>query len=139
MSNFLRTAAMSLAGATLLCVATPLAASAHGATTGTYLYDCSTLTQRPSQITLACADANRYLSHITWSAWAGHSVHAKGTLHWNTCTPTCAGGTMKSASINFVATGRKKVNGTWLFTELKGPKSAWGTGSALFALPTSAL
>ena len=41
--------------------------------------------------------------------------------------------------ISFTATDRKDVKGTWLYTELKGPKGAWGTKSKVFDLPTSAL
>ena len=138
MKKTIITAVAALAGLSFT-LATPLAASAHGAKSGTYLYDCSTLTQRPTSITLTCADGNRYINHITWATWSGTSVAASGTLNWNTCTPSCAAGTMKTRKVEFIATDRKKVNGTWLYTELKGPKFAWDNGTKVFALPTSAL
>ena len=58
---------------------------------------------------------------------------------WNDCTPTCVAGKVKTKVISFTATDRKDVKGTWLYTELKGPKGAWGTKSKVFDLPTSAL
>jgi hypothetical protein len=135
----LRTSATALAGACILTIASPLAAGAHAATSATYLYNCSTPTQRPREIVVTCADAGRYLANITWSKWSGATAHAKGILHWNTCTPTCSAGKMKSSSITFTATDRRDVKGTWLYTELRSSKNTWGTGSAVWALPTSAL
>jgi hypothetical protein len=139
MNKIMRTSVIAVTGASLLTLAAPLVASASGASSATSLYNCSTLTQRPREIVLTCADANLYVAHITWSSWSGASAHAKGTLHWNTCTPTCVAGAFKSKSISFVATGRRKVKGVWLYTELKSQKNTWTTGSALYSLPTSPL
>lgn len=138
-NKLMRTSATALAGACLLTFGVPLAASAHGATSVTYLYNCSTPTQRPREIVITCADAGRYVTNITWSKWSGTTAHAKGILHWNTCTPTCSAGKMKSSTITFTATGRRDVKSTWLYTELKSSRDTWGTGSALWALPTSPL
>jgi hypothetical protein len=139
MNKILRTSVIALAGACFFTLTTPLVAGAQSVKNQTSLYNCSTPTARPSNIVITCADAGRYVAHITWSSWSGKSAHAKGTLHWNTCTPTCASGKEKSQVINFIATDRRKVHGTWLYTELKGPKNAWGTGSAIWSLPTAAL
>jgi hypothetical protein len=137
--KILRTSVVALAGASLFTLATPLVASASAVKTGTYLYDCSTPTQRPKEIVLTCADANTYVTKISWSNWSSNSAHAKGIFHWNTCTPSCAAGTTKSRAITFTATDRRKVKGVWLYTELKATKKTWNTGSAIWALPTSAL
>jgi hypothetical protein len=139
MKSISRSLVAALTGALLLSIATPVVAGAQGASSATYLYNCSKLTSRPSSIILACADANLYVAKITWSGWSTKNAHAKGTLHWNTCTPTCVSGTMKSAPITFVASGRRLVKGKWLYTQLVGNKSTWRTGAAVFALPTSAL
>jgi len=142
MNKFMRTSATALAGACLLTFGIPLTTSAYGVTTATsptYLYNCSTPTQRPREIVITCADAGRYVTNITWSKWSGTAAHAKGILHWNTCTPTCSAGKMKSSTITFTATDRRDVKGTWLYTELKSSRDTWGTGSAQWALPTSAL
>ena len=133
----MRTSVIALAGASLFSLATPLVANASTSTT--YLYNCSTRTQRPHEIILTCADANTYVNNITWTHWATNSAHAKGTLHWNTCTPTCVAGTRKSKVITFVATHRRKVKGVWLYTALTASKSTWNTGSAVFTLPTAPL
>ena len=139
MTKFTRSSLVALVGATLFVAATPLAASAHPVKSPTSLYDCSTVVQRPSQITITCADGNRLVKGIVWSSWSGKSAKAKGTLEWNTCTPTCVASKVKTRVISFTATDRKDVKGTWLYTELKGPKGAWGTKSKVFDLPTSAL
>ena len=55
------------------------------------------------------------------------------------CTPTCAAGATKTKVITFTATDRKEVKGRWLYTELKGPRGAWGAKSKVFHLPTAPL
>ncbi len=137
MKNSPRRIAVALAGATLLGLATPLAASA--AASATYLYNCSTRVQHPREIVLTCADANTYVTAITWSQWSSPRARATGILHWNTCTPTCVAGQHRSAPIHFVATDRRRVKGVWLYTVLAGTAGTWRTGSATFALPTSPL
>ena len=139
MSILSRTSVLALAGASLLNLATPAISSASAAPARTYLYNCSTLTQKPREIVLTCADANLWVNKITWSHWSSASAHARGTLHWNTCTPTCVAGKEKSTTITFVATGRHRVKGRWLDTVLRGQKNTWRTGSASFSLPTAPL
>lgn len=139
MSILSRSSVVALAGASLLTLTIPASATASAAPARTYLYNCSTLTQKPREIVLTCADANLWVNKITWSNWSSASAHARGTLHWNTCTPTCVAGKEKSSNITFVATGRRKVKGRWLYTVLRGQKNTWRTGSASFSLPTAPL
>jgi len=134
-----RTSVFALASASLLTVATPAISNASVAPARTYLYNCSTLTQKPREIVLTCADANLWVNKITWTHWSSASAHARGTLHWNTCTPTCVAGKEKSTTITFVATGRRMVKGRWLYTVLRAQKNTWRTGSASFSLPTAPL
>jgi hypothetical protein len=47
---------------------------------------------RPTQFVLACADANTFFDHITWTSWGGKIATGRGTLVANTCTPDCAAG-----------------------------------------------
>ncbi len=47
---------------------------------------------RPASIVVACADANFYVDHLTWSSWGARSAVGKGTAHVNDCTPNCAAG-----------------------------------------------
>jgi hypothetical protein len=139
MNRIARTSAVALAGASLFTLVTPLMASASATKVSTYIYNCSTRTQRPKEIVLTCADANTYVTSISWSNWSSNVAHAKGIFHWNTCTPNCAAGTTKSKAITFTATDRRRVKGIWLYTELTATKNTWRTGSAIWTLPTSAL
>jgi len=47
---------------------------------------------RPSQVTVACADANFFLAGLKWSRWDGSGADAVGTAHQNDCRPYCAAG-----------------------------------------------
>ena len=138
MHHITRASLTVLSGAMLFSLATPLGANASPSST-TYLYNCSTRSQRPHEIILTCADANTYVTNIRWSHWSQASANARGTLHWNTCTPTCVAGTRRSTTINFVATHRRKVKGVWLYTELAATTRTWHSGSAVVTLPTSPL
>jgi hypothetical protein len=46
----------------------------------------------PGTIVLACADANAYLDHLTWSSWTASSATGVGDHTHNLCRPDCAGG-----------------------------------------------
>jgi hypothetical protein len=50
----------------------------------------------PSGIILACADANVYLDHLTWSTWGESGAVGAGDYTHNLCQPTCAAGTFVS-------------------------------------------
>ena len=132
-------AGTSLAALVAPALVAPALAAASPAPARTYLYDCSTLTQKPREIVLTCADANLWVNKITWTNWSSATAKATGTLHWNTCTPTCVAGKEKTATIHFSATGRRRVRGRWLYTALTGQKNTWRTGSATFKLPTAPL
>ncbi len=132
--RLLSTALVSLAGATLV---TPLAsASTHPVA---QLFDCSSALAHPREVVLTCADANRALESITWSHWGTKTASARGVLSWNTCTPSCAGGKMKTRPVQFRATGLARVGGRWIYTELVGPSWIWQNGSTVFHLPTRTL
>jgi len=144
MKRILRPTIIALAGASLATLVAPTLvapalAGAAPAPVRTYLYNCSTLTQKPREIVLTCADANLWVNKITWTHWSSARATATGTLHWNTCTPTCVAGKEMTATIHFVATGRRRVKGRWLYTVLTGQKNTWRTGSATFRLPTAPL
>ncbi len=144
MKKVSRAMIVALAGASLTTLVAPTLvapalASAAPAPVRTYLYNCSTLTQKPREIVLTCADANTWINKITWTNWSSATAKATGTLHWNTCTPTCVAGKEKAATIHFAATGRRHVKGRWLYTVLTGQKNTWRTGSATFRLPTAPL
>lgn len=150
--NFLRplsAAVASMAVASLFVASTSFAdtTTTGATTTGTgltmtrtptvKLYDCSVALTKPQQVVIACADANRYLSGLTWTNWGKANATAKGVLHWNLCTPNCASGKFRTKKITLTATDRRKVKGVWLYTELKGPSGSWGEKGTVWTLPTA--
>jgi hypothetical protein len=53
----------------------------------------------PSNIVVACADANTELSDLHWYAWGDATAYATGNAQWNDCTPTCVAGTWRSRPV----------------------------------------
>ena len=47
---------------------------------------------RPSSFILACADANDYLTKLSWTSWGPDLASAVGTQEENDCIPYCAAG-----------------------------------------------
>jgi hypothetical protein len=45
---------------------------------------------KPSEMTISCADGNRYLSNIYWSAWTSKYAFGSAVYHANDCKPDCA-------------------------------------------------
>jgi hypothetical protein len=55
-------------------------------------YNCLHAQVRPASFTLACADGNSYLAHLSWSSWTANSARGTGTQMINDCRPYCAAG-----------------------------------------------
>ena len=47
---------------------------------------------RPGRFTLACADANDYLTGLAWKSWGPGLASATGVQAVNDCVPYCAAG-----------------------------------------------
>lgn len=47
---------------------------------------------RPGRFTLACADANDYLTGLAWKSWGQQLASATGVQVLNDCVPYCAAG-----------------------------------------------
>ena len=47
---------------------------------------------RPSTITLACADAGIGIQDLTWTTWTSEGATGQGVLWLNLCQPNCAAG-----------------------------------------------
>ena len=47
---------------------------------------------RPGRFTLACADANDYLTGLAWRSWGPRLASATGVQAVNDCVPYCAAG-----------------------------------------------
>jgi hypothetical protein len=54
---------------------------------------------RPTGFVLTCADANDYLSKLTWAAWGSTAAFATGTEWMNDCVPSCARGHFHSYAV----------------------------------------
>ena len=58
-----------------------------------FISDCGYgYSQKPSSITLTCADGGMYIEQITYSSWDDTSASANGILYSNSCDPDCASG-----------------------------------------------
>ena len=125
-----------LALVSTLSVAPTLLVSAAPKVTPTVLSNCGASVSSQTVITISCADANRYISDITWANWGKSVATATGTLDWNTCTPSCAAGTFKQKKIVFHAEGRNVGAKLNYYRVLVGPSGAWGQKSTTWVLPS---
>ncbi len=67
-----------------------------------FISDCGVgESQKPTSITLACADAGIYIDKITWSTWGGRDSVGSGIFHMNSCEPSCVEGKFSSIPVNF--------------------------------------
>jgi hypothetical protein len=56
------------------------------------VFNCQRAQVKPGSLTLACADGNNYLAHLSWSSWTSSSASGTGTQEVNDCVPYCAAG-----------------------------------------------
>ena len=60
-----------------------------------FISDCGYgYSQKPSSITLTCADGGMYIEQISYSSWDDTSASASGILYSNSCDPDCASGVL---------------------------------------------
>jgi len=57
---------------------------------------------RPGRFTLACADANDYLTGLAWKSWGPKLASATGVQVLNDCVPYCAAGHFHRYRVNVV-------------------------------------
>ncbi len=71
-----------------------LCASAWGASRLPGFASCPTSRPvvKPRSITIACADANLYVTNLHWTRWTRADAFATGVAHQNDCKPYCAAG-----------------------------------------------
>jgi hypothetical protein len=96
--------------------------------------DCGKSSVRPASIVITCADANRYISAITWTNWGAATATAHGTLRWNDCSPTCVAGHWHQRAVTFSATTRRRHGGNTRYTRLHAAPSVWGESSPWWTL-----
>lgn len=76
---------------------------------------------RPTQIILACADANDLLARLSWTRWEARTAVGSGVQELNDCTPTCVGGTFHAYPVKITLSGAvpwPHPQGTYRFTTL---------------------
>ena len=75
--------------------------------------------QKPSSITLTCADGSMYLDQVKYTKWNDTSAKASGIFNMNSCDPDCASGTMIATPVE-ISIGKPKQdsNGKMIFSEL---------------------
>ena len=66
---------------------------------------------RPSTFTLACADANDYLAHLSWATWSPGMASAAGVQEENNCVPDCAAGHFRGYPVDVVFWGTRTLHG----------------------------
>ncbi|MGC8498384.1 MAG: hypothetical protein ACP5OV_02650 [Acidimicrobiales bacterium] len=59
----------------------------------------------PREIVVACADGNLGYSHLAWMDWGEPTAYAHGVAYQNSCTPTCAAGTIITHSVMIALSG----------------------------------
>ena len=64
---------------------------------GTFLSQCGYgYAQKPSSITLTCADGGMYLDKIVYKSWSDTMAQGNGVFYMNNCDPSCSSGTEES-------------------------------------------
>ena len=72
--------------------------------------NCGTLEIKPTDLVLACADANAMLTELKWSGWSNGRAKGSGVYELNDCKPTCVAGTTNSYPVR-VLLSKPKVQG----------------------------
>jgi hypothetical protein len=67
---------------------------------------------RPSSFILACADANDYLTELSWTSWTPQLASATGTQEENDCIPYCAAGHFHAYPVDVVFWGSTALTGS---------------------------
>jgi hypothetical protein len=60
---------------------------------------------RPGSYVLACADANDYLTALSWKSWGPGLASATGVQKENDCVPDCASGHFHSYPVDVIFWG----------------------------------
>lgn len=97
-----------------------VAVSAPGALAApsTFVNSCGTVSAKPAEIVLSCADANSSLEKLTWSSWTNGNAKASGTYQENDCEPTCVAGTVQTYAAEVQLGKPRKQGGKRVFSEV---------------------
>ena len=106
-------ATISLGGGVIAVAGAPATAA-----TVAQVSNCDELTTKPTELVLACADANEMLTEMTWSGWSAGRATGKGRYEVNDCEPTCVAGTVRSYPVQIRLLVPKAQNGVRVFTKV---------------------
>ena len=95
-------------------------AGSNSSSDETFISECGYgYAQKPSSITLTCADGGMYIDQIDYSSWDNNSASATGIFFSNDCDPDCASGSLISNPVSIEISGTKQdANGKTIFTDL---------------------
>jgi hypothetical protein len=114
--------ALTGCGASKNSEATPTAKATASAsvTSDVFVSECGYgYSQKPSSITLTCADGGMYIDHITYSSWTSNSANGTGIFNENNCDPDCASGKFIKTKVSLMIDGPKKDSaGKLIFSNL---------------------
>ena len=87
---------------------------------GVYYSGCGYgYSQKPSSITLTCADGGMYVDGITYTSWTDSSAEGSGFFYMNDCDPDCASGNMIKTPVTIsLGKPRQDSQGKMIFAEL---------------------
>jgi len=112
--------AAALAGATLTAICVTAAEASTPAKKVEVVYDCQHAKAKPARVIVTCGDANEWVN-LTYTHYGRRTASGHGVTRANDCTPSCAGGTVKSYPMRFVLSTPKHAKfgkHPLVFTEL---------------------
>lgn len=83
-----------------------------------HVSNCGELSTKPTELVLACADANEMLTELTWTGWSAGRATGKGRYEVNDCEPTCVAGTVRSYPVQVRLLVPKAQSGSRVFTKV---------------------
>ena len=73
---------------------------------------------RPTEVVLACADANFGVRKLRWTGWGESFAAATGVAYANDCTPNCAAGHMHRYQAVIVVSGTQRCTGRTAYSRI---------------------
>ena len=103
----------------------------------TFISECGYgYAQKPSSVSLACADGGMYVDQINYTDWSNSEATATGTFYANDCEPDCASGTFVSNPVKIsISDPKQDSSGKMIFSTLaiEAEKKLFnGTNNATF-------
>jgi hypothetical protein len=92
-------------------VAPTVALAASSTSSQVWVTNCSKAQYKPILITVACGDGYTYVNKLKWSTWTTTTATGKGDYAYNTCTPSCVSGHIKSDPVTATLSEPKSCPG----------------------------